>query len=358
LSMVVSVQSSAEAAPGRRADFYRELLQGVGRVPGVESAGAINHLPLAGDIWGLSFFIEGRPRPQPGEKPAATYRVVMPGYFETMRLVPVRGRLIEATDDERSPGVVVINESLAARWWPGEDALGKRISFADPAQSPRWLTVVGVTKDAVTDTWGALPGPELYLPMLQVTDYMTSEAGHFAYITLVARTSDDPARLAAAIRNVVWSFDDQLPISEEQTMSHVVAQATAQPRFNAALLASFAVIALCIAAVGIYGVMSYVVSKRTREIGIRMALGARETRIVGLVVWQGVLTAAMGAGAGLAGAFLLRRVMSSLLYGVGPADPLTFALVPLVLTLVAATASWVPARRALAMNPIAALRDE
>jgi putative ABC transport system permease protein len=141
-------------------------------------------------------------------------------------------------------------------------------------------------------------------------------------------------------------------------MTHVVGEATAQPRFNALLLASFAAIALCIAAVGIYGVMSYVVSRRTREIGIRMALGAKETQIVGLVVRQGVLTAAAGALAGLAGALLLRRVMASLLYGIGPADPLTFTLVPIVLTAVAATASWVPARRALAMNPVAALRDE
>jgi putative ABC transport system permease protein len=358
LSMVVSIQGSAEAVPGRRATFYHDLLERARRLPGVEAAGAINHLPLAGDIWGLSFFIEGRARPQPGEKPGATYRVVLPGYFETMRLPILRGRAIDATDDERATGVVVINESLANRWWPAGSALGQRISFADPDVAPRWLTVVGVTKDAATDRWGAEPGPELYLSMPQVADFMTGTASHFTYITLVVRAAADPAAVAPAVRDLVWSFDRKLPISEEQTMTHVVGQATAQPRFNAMLLASFAAVALCIAAVGIYGVMSYVVSRRTREIGIRMALGARDTQIVGLVVRQGVMVAVAGALAGLAGALLLRSVMASLLYGIGPADPLTFTLVPLVLTAVAATASWVPARRALAMNPVAALRDE
>jgi putative ABC transport system permease protein len=176
LSMVVSVQGSTEAAPGRRLIFYHDLLERVRKLPGVESAGAINHLPLAGDIWGMSFFIEGRARPQPGEKPSATYRVVLPGYFETMRLPLLRGRGIDATDDERATGVVVINESLATRWWPGESALGQRISFGDPDVSPRWLTVVGITKDAVTDRWGAEPGPELYLAMPQVADYVTGMA--------------------------------------------------------------------------------------------------------------------------------------------------------------------------------------
>jgi len=357
LSMVVSVQGSAEAMPGRRAVFYPELLNRIRRLPGVESAGAINHLPLVGGTWGLSFFIEGLARPQPGEKPSAVYRVVMPGYFETMQLPVLRGRALSGEDDGNAPGVVVINESLASRWWPGEDAIGKRISFAD-LDSAQWLTVVGVTRNAAIEGWGLPPEPELYLPMLQVQDYMDGPSSRHAYLTLVVRTSHDPASLAPAVRDAVWSFDRDLPISDVTTMGRAVSDVTAQPRFNVVLLAVFAAIALALAAVGIYGVMSYVVSRRTHEIGIRVALGAKPSQIVRLVVGQGVLTAVAGALAGLAGSLLLRRVMASLLYGIGPADALTFTVAPVVLTAVAALASWLPARRALAMNPVAALSDE
>jgi putative ABC transport system permease protein len=358
LSMVVSVQDSPEGVPGRRAAFYRDVLDRARALPGVEAAGGINHLPIGGDIWGLSFFIEGQPRPEPGEKANATYRVVLPGYFETMRLPLLRGRAIDERDDESAQPVVVINESLANRYWPGEDAIGRRISFPDPQTSARWLTVVGVTKNAVQYDWADAPAPELYLPLFQTQDYLDDPSSHYAYITLVARTAGDPAKLAPALRNVVWSINRDLPIAEVRTMEGVVSEATAQPRFNAALLAGFAAVALALAAVGIYGVMSYVVARRTREIGIRMALGARESQIIALVVKQGMLTAAAGAAVGLVAAFLMRTLMSSLLYGIGPADPATFTVVPALPGLVALLASWVPARRALAMNPVSALRDD
>ena len=355
LSMEVQVAGSKEALPHRRAVFYPQLLEKIRALPGVESAGGINHLPLAGDLWGWSFLIEGRPKPRPGETPTAVYRIVMPGYFRTMNLPLVRGRDIAHTDNRSAPGVVIVNEQAARSFWPGQDSIGQRISFDS---GKIWLTVIGIARDAKQYDWAAAPFPEVYLAAMQQQDFLENQASFMAYLTLVVRTSGDPAALASAVKDVVWSFDRNLPISQVVTMDGVVANANAQPRFEMMLLGVFAIVALTLAAVGIYGVMSYSVSRRTQEIGIRMSLGATRAEVLGLVVRQGMTLALAGSAAGIAAALLLARLMTKMLYGVRPADPVTFAGVAVVLILVALLASYIPARRATRIDPMVALRYE
>ena len=359
LSMVVSVAGSNEAETGRRTVFYRQLLDRVRTLPGVQSAGAINHLPLAGDTWGWSFAIEGRPKPRPGESPTAVYRVAMPGYFQTMRLPVLRGRAIAEADDARAPGVVLINERAAGAYWPGQDPLGQRISLetAKP-DPPTWLTIIGVVRNAKQEDWASPPSPEIYLAALQNQEFLGNGDSHTAYITLVARTSGDPADLASTVKRTVWSFDRNLPISEVLTMDRVVADAASLSRFEMLLFGLFAVVALVLAAVGIYGVMNYSVSRRTREIGIRISLGASRAAVLRMVVQQGMMQALAGTAGGVVGALLLARLMTGMLYGVRPNDPITFGGVLIVLGLVAFLASCVPARRATRIEPMAALRSE
>jgi predicted permease len=365
LSMIVSVAGSSEAEPNSRAIFYQQLLERVRALPGVESAGGINHLPLAGDMWGWPFMIEGRPKPRPGESPNAVYRIATPGYFQTMKLPLLRGRGISTSDNAGAPGVVIINEEAARTYWPGQDPLGQRISFdSGEAGSPTWLTVIAISKNAKQEDWATPPFPEVYLAAFQNRDFLGvagphAEAGlHMSYITLVVRTARDPGALTSTVKSAVWSFDRNLPISEVLTMDGVVADANAQPRFEMLLLAMFAAVALVMAAVGIYGVMSYSVSRRTHEIGIRISLGASRNDVFRLVLRQGMLLTLAGLGAGIAGALLLSRLMAKVLYGVPPTDPITFASVAILLAGVALFATWLPARRAMRVDPMIALRYE
>lgn len=357
LSMVVSVAGSPEAEPVRREVFYRQLIEKAGALPGVESAGGINHLPMAGDLWGRNFVIEGRPQPLPGELPGAVYRIAMPGYFETLKLPLLRGRSLTESDDLRAPGVAIINERAASAYWPGEDALGKRISFETAPGGPRkWLTIVGISANARQYGWADPAQPEVYLAALQNEGFLRDHRG--PYLTLVLRTKGDPASSAPAVRDMVWSMNSNLPISEVQTMEQVIADATAQPRFETLLFTVFAMLAMVLAAVGIYGVMSYSVSRRTHEIGIRMSLGAGWSDVLWSVIRQGMVQALTGTAAGLAGALLLSQLMSKLLYNVTPTDPLTYCAAAGFLTFVALAAALVPARRAALIEPVIALRND
>jgi predicted permease len=358
LSMVVSVAGTRSGQASQRAVFYQQLLDQVRALPDVRSASAINHLPLAGDLWGRSILIEGKPIPHPGEAPVAVYRVVLPGYFHTMNIPILRGRDVTESDNLNSPAVVVVNEALARHCWPGENPIGKRIALRDTLPNPQWITVVGVAKNAKQEDWAENPHIEMYLPYLQSHDYLEDPHAHYAYLTLVVRTGRDPASLAPAIESKVWGLDKSVAVSQVQTMQQVVEDATAQPRFYLLMLGTFAAIAMILAAVGIHGVMSYSVSRRTHEIGVRMALGATEGEVLKLVVSQGIVMALVGAAAGLMGALLLTHLMSSLLYGVRPFDPVTFAVVSVVLAGVALLASYIPARRAAKIDPTVALRHE
>jgi putative ABC transport system permease protein len=363
ISMIVSVAGSKEADAGRRELFYRQLIERVRSLPGVQAAGAINHLPLAGDLWGWHFAIEGRPKPRPGEAPGAVYRMVTPGYFAAMHLPIVRGRDITDSDDATAPGVIIINERAARQYWLGEDPLGKRVSFDDDTTNPKtWLTIIGIAKDAKQDSWTDKATPEAYLAAFQNHDYLgdsgTEASRHMGYITLVVRTAGDPAAVASAMKEAAWSFDRNLAVSQVVTMDAVVSEANAQPRFEMMLLSIFAAVALVLAAVGIYGVISYSAARRTHEIGVRMSLGATRQDVLLLVIRQGVWLAVAGSIAGLAGALLLSRLMAGLLYGVQPTDPVTFAGVAVGLGVVAMLACYVPARRAMHIDPLAALRYE
>jgi predicted permease len=359
LSMVVSVAGSSEAALGNREIFYRQLLEGVRALPGVESAAGINHLPLAGDLWGWPFLIEGRPKPRPGDSPGGVYRIATPGYFRTMQIPLLRGRDIAEADTETAPGVVLINEKAARSYWPGEDPIGKRISFdADTSDMPTWLTIVGIVNDVKQGDWAAKPDEEVYLAAFQNRQFLGAPETHSSYITLVVRTAGAPAALTQALKDTVWSFDRNLPISQVVTMDGVVADANAQPRFEMLLLGIFAAVALLLAAVGIYGVMSYAVSRRTHEIGIRVSLGASRTDVVLLVARQGMVLALIGSLVGIVGALGLSRLMKSLLYGVKPIDPLVFGGVSILLMMVAMAASYLPVRRAMRVDPMVALRYE
>jgi predicted permease len=363
ISMIVSVAGTKEADPGRRAIFYHQLLERVRTLPGVQAAGGINHLPLAGDQWGLRFVVEGRPKPGPGESPRAVYRMVTPGYFAAMRLPIVRGRDVTEADTVTAPDVVIINQRAASQYWPGEDPIGKRISFdGDKANPSEWVTVIGIAKDAKQNDWTAAPSPEIYLAAFQNHDFLgdsgSEVASHVSYITLVARTAGDPAAAAPAIKEAAWSFDRNLAISEVLTMDGVVADANAQPRFEMQLLTIFAAVALVLATVGIYGVISYSASRRTHEIGVRMSLGATRRDVLLLIVRHGMQLALLGSLTGIVGALMLSRLMRKLLYGVQPTDPATFVAVATGLAVVAILACYIPARRAMRIDPMAALRYE
>ncbi len=360
LSMIVAVAGAQESDPGRRAPFYREVLERVRALPGVEAAGGINHLPLAGDLWGWPFSIEGRPKPRPGESPTAVYRIVMPGYFETMRLPILRGRSVSEADGADSPGVVLINQRAAERYWPGQDPIGKRISFgADKKEDgPVWLSIIGVVKDARQDDWTSPLYPEVYLAGLQNRDFMGSPGSHIAYLTVVLRTAGDPADMAPAVKRTIWAIDRNLPISEVMTMNQAVDAVTASSRFEMLLLGAFAAVALVLAAVGIYGVMNYSVSRRAHEIGVRMSLGASRGEVLRLVLRQGMRQALFGTLIGLTGAFFLAHLLNKLLFDIKPTDVPTFAAVTVVLSCAAMLAIFVPARRAMRIDPMTALRNE
>jgi putative ABC transport system permease protein len=284
--------------------------------------------------------------------------VARPGYFQTMNIPLLQGRDFTDRDTLNAPEVVIVNEKLAKAFWPNGDAVGKRLTLDDPRKNPLWLTVVGVTRNVKQWEWTGEPDYEFYLAFAQNKPFYESKHAWFSAMTLVVRTSAEPLGLSKAVQNAVWSIDKNLPLSHVQTYEQIIAGSVWQQRFNLLLVGLFASLALVLAAVGIYGVMAYSVTERTHEIGIRMALGAKQGDVLRLVVREGMALAAIGAAIGLGGAFALTRFLAGLLYQVKANDPVVFVAVPPLFAAVAFLASYIPARRATRVDPMIALRWE
>ncbi|HUX35153.1 MAG TPA: ABC transporter permease [Gemmatimonadaceae bacterium] len=332
--------------------FYQQLAERVRALPGVQAAGFVRQLPLASTIGDAGVAIEGRPVP-PGEHGrSADWQVVSPGYFEAMRMRLVRGRLFTAADGPGSVPVVAVNEALAREYFAGVDPLGKRMRVGGDTT---WRTIVAVIGDVHHNSLLTPVKRKWFLPQAQWG--MMFGAPRRA-MTLVVRAAGDPRALQGPIRRLVHEADPDLPVSHLRTMTDVVGAATREQRFTMALMAGFAALAVLLAAVGTYGVVSYAVGQRTREIGIRLALGAEAGAVRGLVLRQGMAPAVAGIAVGMAAAVLSTRYLRALLYQVAPLDPVTFGVIPILLLSVAAAAMLVPAVRATRIDPVEALRAE
>ncbi len=327
--------------------YWKAVLERVDAVPGVRSAATILHLPASGRAWSAAILIEGRPLP-PGEPPPSVHwQVVSSDYFYTAGVRVLRGRPFNDTDGPVAPRVIAINSALADQLFPGENPLGQRIR-AGHATNDSIATIVAVVASVRHDSLAAPPAPEVYVPFSQRTIDANS---------LVVRTSVSPLSVASAVRDGIRSVNRNVPISDLRTMDDRFAASLARQRMMLILLALFATIGLSLSAVGVYGVVAFAVTQRVKEIGIRMALGARPSAILSLVVWHGLTYATLGAVVGLSLALVLSRVMRGIVYGVPTTDWVSFLLAPVTLILVVAIASLIPARRAAALEPTVALGD-
>ncbi len=344
--MAVNLPSYVYAKPAQQTRFYDELLAGVSALPGVQSAAIIDSPPLAGDREGRSFGIDHRPN-NDSEQLDTSLSFVSPGYFRTMGIRLLRGREFTAADSADAPLAVVINRALADSYFPNQDPVGRHLWIGQRVDS--LYAIVGVADNERDDSLQSRPHPTVYVAFAQDPRLAMS---------LVIRTTQPLAALVSAVRAQLRTLDPTVPVFAMHTMEDVVSRAVAQPRLSAFLLVLFAALALALAAVGIYGVISYAVSQRTREFAIRMAVGAQQQNILGMVLREAAWLAAAGLAIGLVASLWATHLLRSVLFGVGPRDLLTFATVPLILAAVALLASYVPARRAVRVDPMAALRTE
>ncbi len=344
---------TAYSKPQQRFEFFDRLVERAKSLPGVRSAGAASFLPVSGGGGALHFNINGRPPKSPHDYTVTGYRTVTPNYFETLGMPLVQGRFFTAADTEKAPPVVVINSAMARTYFPVENPLGKRLQLgAIPESDVPWMEVVGVVGD-VRQGLDLDPQAEMYLPYRQADQVLP-----VFQLSIVLRTATDPLLQAAALRSALAEIDPNQPLVRVRTMEENMAATVAQPRFRTWLIGIFAALALVLAGVGVYGVMSYTVTQRTSEIGIRVTLGAQPEDVFRIVVGEGLRLALAGVGVGILAALALTRLLRSFLYGVSAYDPLTFGGVALILTLVAVAASFFPARRATLVDPLVALRYE
>ncbi|MEK6321123.1 MAG: ABC transporter permease [Acidobacteriota bacterium] len=342
----LSLSGTRYAEPAMRARVFDQVLERMSSLPGIEAAGAVNDLPLAGGGTNGGFSIEGQVYP-PDSLPVADKRIASEGYFEAMRIPLIKGRFFAARDIAGAPQVAIVNEAFVRRFLADEEPIGKRIDF-------RWDTtglqeIVGVVRDIRHEALGTPPVAEIYVPFRQATPGSMSVA---------LRTPVDPFAVAGAVREQIYAVDKEQAIGSLRSMDQLVSESVSPQRLSILLYGGLAGLALVLAAVGIYGVISYSVTERRHEIGIRLALGAKPSDVLKLVVGQGMRLALIGVGIGLAAAFAVTRVMASLLFEVGPTDPATFIIVPVLLAGVALGACFLPARRATKVDPMAALRGE
>jgi putative ABC transport system permease protein len=349
LTMYIALPGAKYRAPEKRITFFSQVLERVRSIPGVQSAGTNSGLPLSGNNWGRSLTVEGAPVLPVGEAPVINHCVISSNYFSAMGITILKGRDFDERDSREAPKVTIIDERLAREYWPDEDPLGKRIRFGPPEDNEPWHTIVGVVGDVRHERLDASTRESVYLPFAQIPIGGSS---------LAIRKEGRAENLIGAVRAQVRELDPDLPVTQVMPMTEVAARSVWQPRLYTVLFGVFAAVALILATVGIYGVMSYAVTQRTREIGLRMALGAQRQDVLKLVVGQGVLLASIGVGVGLVAAVALTRLMSSLLFGVTATDPMTFVAVSVLLAGVALGACFIPARRAAKVDPMVALRYE
>ena len=348
LTAQIRLASTKYAEDNQRAAFYQQVIKRVEQLPGVESAGAISTLPLGGDNLTFYLIIEGRMPQSQSEMLTTNFRIVSPNYFTTMNIPLKKGRFFNEHDTETSPRVSIVNETLANKYFPGQDPIGKRISiviFDEPVERE----IIGVVGDVRHSTLDAEPGSEVYDTYLQTPS---------PFMTLAVRTLTPPAGMGPSVRSAVRDVDTEQPIFNLKSMEQVVSDSLVLPRLSTVLFAVFAGVALFLAATGIYGVVSYSVAQRSHEIGIRMALGAESSDVLKLVLAQGVKLASVGVAIGLVVAFAATRLLSTLLYGISVTDPITFVAVSVFLISIALLATYIPARKAMRVDPLVVLRNQ
>jgi putative ABC transport system permease protein len=352
LTIAAPLQQASYKDQQSQLRFYERALPALNAAPGVQSAAAVFRIPITGFATAI-FTVQGQPVPA-GQEPNADYRTVSHDYFRTMKMAVKRGRGFSERDNADAPEAVIINEELARRFFPpgpNDDPVGKRLQVA--LEKTRWREIVGVVASAKLSGLEAATDPAIYVPIQQNTWPNALRTSSF-----VVRTDGDPNNYRAAIREVLRSIDPALPITQLRTMDEIIADSLSQRRFNTALLAVFAAVAALLAAVGVYGAMSYLVTQRTHELGVRMALGAQRTDILKLVAGGGAKLAAIGIAIGVTLALAMTRLMSGLLFGVSATDPWTFTFIATLFAAVALLASYLPARRAAGTDPLVALRHD
>jgi putative ABC transport system permease protein len=351
LALELRLPQRKYATTPARAELYSRMLESARALPGIRSAALVADVPLGGGQDSLGFHIVGKPDPSPGKYYSAGFNVVSEGYFNTMAIPVRRGREFSARDASDSPGVIVINETAARRFWSEEDPLGRQILLLGDGNSTITLTVVGVTGDVRHVGLAQAPRPEMFLSARQ-------SKLDWPWMVVMARTAGEPGGMAAFVKSAASRVDPDVPIVEVRTMEEIISRSMAAPLVSALLVGTFALLALLLAAVGLYGVVSYTVSQRTHEMGIRLALGAERADIARMILRQGLGLAIAGSVIGLCGAWAMTRMLRKLIIGVPMDDPLTFVLVTALLLGVALAASYLPARRAAGADPLAALRDD
>jgi putative ABC transport system permease protein len=349
LTMVVRLPARKYSEDPQRVAFFRQAEERIRALPGARDIGIVNFLPFYGGLGSATgFTVEGRPAPPPGEEPGTDVRVADAGYFRTLGIPLVRGRNFTDQEDTEERRVVLINEAMARQHFPGEDPIGRRISV-EMFDEPTPTEIIGIVRDVKYESLVNTAQPTVYMPLPVLT---------YPFMTFVLRTDGDPADVAPAVRRAVREIDPDQPVADVRTMHQVMAEFVGRERFSTLLLGIFAGLATLLAAVGIFGVMSYSVTLRTREIGLRMALGAQPGEVLRLILKQGLLLTLIGIGLGVAGALALTRLMSGLLFGVGSTDPATFTAIVLLFTFVSLIACYLPAQRATRVDPLIALRYE
>ena len=353
LTMRTPLPLSKYDEPGKRTAFYQNVLQRVEAIPGVVSAGYVTAIPLTWKGGTTGVFPEGTTEPVAGVSYDANHRQVSANYLQTMSIPLRQGRYFTVQDNERSMPVAIVNETMAREYWPNGDAVGRRFTLGEPDEEEPWFTIVGVVADVRQMGIDVPVKAEMYLPYGQIAAY-----DFYAPRDLALRTNGDPSSLMGAVRQAIRSVDPDQPVSNVATMDEVLGREASQRRLGMILLTAFAVLALLLASLGIYGVLAYFVTQHRNEIGVRLALGATPSNILLLVLQKGMKLTLLGVAIGLAASFVFTRLMASLLFGVKALDPLTFAAVPLLLAFVALLACWIPARRAAKVDPVVALRYE